>query len=96
MNECNVSRCSSVGCSGYRAIIVWKYFHVARPNSALFNPELSAKSRLHDIGLTHLTVSFPNRDITTSPFNSSSLGIFDPFADLSMCPGARMAGLGGP
>lgn len=46
--------------------------------------------------VTHLTVSFPNRDITTSPFSNSSFVIFDGGADLSICPGARMAGLGGP
>lgn len=35
MNDRKVSCCSVVGSSGYRASIVWKYFHVARPNSAL-------------------------------------------------------------
>lgn len=46
--------------------------------------------------MSHFTVSLPNRDITTSPFSKSSLTKPDAGADLSICPGARIAGLGGP
>lgn len=46
--------------------------------------------------MSHFTVSFPSRDITTFPFSKSSLTRLDAGADLSICPGARIAGLGGP
>lgn len=52
-------------------------------------------SAVDDRNWTYLAVSFPNFGITTLPFKMSS-SISRLGKDLSRCPGARLAGLGGP
>jgi len=102
INERRASCSSRVGFSGNRAMTVWRYFHVARPSSALRivdKNQCSIYCHLFSRSVQpYLTVSFPSFGITTAPFSVSSW-IVIPGAGSGlcvMCPGARTAGLGGP